>query len=206
MSAAVAPKRIVKERVRRTRSRGRNELAPLRVSQIAAHEYDLAPACISLVCPSCRTWVPINRPNGQPGRTRLVPHHTEKAGTADPTFCKGGSHRRVIIDVEVERWRRRLEEGISETDGRRTNRVTRKPKMAPAPAVSQIAAQKQTATADDEPGDGRALWLLREMKWASTETAVRATDTRRAERPAGDAPTESPAVPLTTLRPQRPVR
>ncbi|MEU1407850.1 hypothetical protein ABZ471_36935 [Streptomyces sp. NPDC005728] len=138
MSAAVATERTAKERVRRTRSRGRNELDPLRVSQMAAHEYDLDPACISLVCPSCRTWVPINRPNGQPGRTRLVPHHTDKAGTADPVVCKGGSHRRVIIDVEIERWRQRLEEGAAETNGRRSNRVTRKPKVAVAPAVMQI--------------------------------------------------------------------
>ncbi|MFD0449340.1 hypothetical protein ACFQ10_54450 [Streptomyces indonesiensis] len=155
MSAAAVTERTAKERVRRTRSRGRNELAPLRVSQIAVHEYDLDPACISLVCPSCRTWVPISRPNGRPGRTRLVPHDTERAGTADPTYCTDGSHRRVIIDVEVERWRRRMEEGVSETDGRRSNRVTRKPKVTPAPALTQIAAQKQTATTEDEPGDGR---------------------------------------------------
>lgn len=138
MSAAATAERTAKERVRRTRSRGRNELAALRVSQIAAHEYDLDPACVSLVCPSCRTWVPINRPNGQPGRTRLVPHHTAKAGTADPAFCKDGSHRRVIIDVNVEQWQRRLEEGVAETDGRRSTRVTRKPKVAVAPAVMQI--------------------------------------------------------------------
>ncbi|MEV7471644.1 hypothetical protein AB0O20_34890 [Streptomyces kronopolitis] len=206
MSAAATTERTAKERVRRTRSRGRNELAPLRVSQIAAHEYDLAPACISLVCPSCRTWVPINRPNGMPGRTRLVPHDKERAGTADPSFCKDGSHRRVIIDVEAERWQRRLEEGVSETDGRRSNRVTRKPKVAPALAVSQIAAQKQAATTEDESGDGRPLWLLREMKWASTEASVRETDTRREQRPAGDAPLAGPTVPLTTLHPQRPTR
>ncbi|AEM88646.1 hypothetical protein Strvi_9389 (plasmid) [Streptomyces violaceusniger Tu 4113] len=205
MSAAVT-ERTAKERVRRTRSRGRNELAPLRVSQIAVHEYDLDPACVSLVCPSCRTWVPISRPNGRPGRTRLVPHHTERAGTADPTFCTDGSHRRVIIDVEVERWRRHIEEGVSETDGRRSNRVTRKPKVAPALAVSQIAAKKQTATTEDEPGDDRPLWLLREMKWASTEPAVRETDTQRAQRPAGDAPQVGLPVPLTTLHPKRPTR
>ncbi|QKZ18622.1 hypothetical protein [Streptomyces chartreusis] len=138
MSAAIATERTAKERVRRTRSRRRNELAPLRISQLATHEYDLDPACISLVCPSCRTWVPINRPNGQPGRTQLVPHHTEKAGTANPVTCTGGSHRRVIIDVEVEKWRQRVVEGVAETDGRRSNWVTRKPKVAVAPAVMQI--------------------------------------------------------------------
>jgi hypothetical protein len=59
---------------------------------------------------------------------------------------------------------------------------------------------------EEESGDGRAPWLLREMKWASTETAVRETVTRRAQRPAGDAPLGSPLVPLTTLHPKRPER
>lgn len=140
MPAAVTAERTAKERVRRTRSRGRNDLEPLRVSRLAVHEYDLDPASISLVCPSCRTWVPINRPNGRPGRTQLVPHHTERAGTANPILCKSGSHRRVIIDVDVERWRRRLKEGVAQTDGRRATRVTRKPRTQVAPAVTQILA------------------------------------------------------------------
>ncbi|MFE3770838.1 hypothetical protein [Streptomyces sp. NPDC059122] len=204
MSVAVATERTAKERVRRTRSRGRNELAPLRISQLAVHEYDLDPACISLVCPSCRTWVPISRPNGRPGRTRLVPHDIKRAGTANPVVCTAGSRRRVIIDVEADRWQRRLEEGVSETNGRRSNRVTRKPKTAPAPVISQIAAQMQTTTEDE--GDGRTLWLVREMGWASTAAAVRDTDIRRAQRPAGDAPLDGPPVPLTTLHPERPAR
>ncbi|MGW1364568.1 hypothetical protein ACWCQP_45085 [Streptomyces chartreusis] len=145
MSAVVTTERTAKPRVRRTRSRGRNELEPLRVSTMAVHEYDLDPACVSLVCPSCRTWVPISRPNGQPGRTRLVPHHTEKAGTTDPVSCKGGSHRRVIIDVEAEWWQQRRSEGVPETDGRRSTRVTRKPKVAVTPAVAQIVAPMLSA-------------------------------------------------------------
>ncbi|WP_331720684.1 hypothetical protein OG543_30240 (plasmid) [Streptomyces sp. NBC_01178] len=233
MSAVATAERTAKERVRRTRSRHRtpNELAPLRISLLATHEYDLDPACISLVCPSCRTWVPINRPNGQPGRTKLVPHHTEKAGTADPVVCKGGSHRRVIIDVEVERWRRRLAEGVAQTNGRSANRVTRKPKVEVAPAVMQIlsplldakaalktyeahtrncatcAPSGRTRCADGsrlahlvahkrrtEPARRAALtvreglaeqreqglWLLRELKWASTADSVRRADLQRA--------------------------
>lgn len=66
-------------------------------------------------------------------------------------------------------------------------------------APGRVVAQQEV----EEPGDGRAPWLLREMKWASTETAVRETDTRRAQLPAGDAPLGSPLVPLTTLHPKR---
>jgi hypothetical protein len=103
----------------------------------------------------------------------------------------------------VAKWQERLEEGHSESGHRRPTTVLRKPKVAPAPAVSQIAAQKQTATADNDSGDGRPLWLLREMKWASTESAVRDTDTRRAQLPGGAAPLDAPPVPLKTLHPKR---
>ncbi|MFH8371411.1 hypothetical protein [Streptomyces sp. NPDC018031] len=127
--------RTAQKRVRRTRSRAVSHLPALAVSTLQPHEYDLDPACISLVCPSCRTWVPINKP--ETPRPKLVPHHTEPAGTEDPVRCPG-SHRLVVIDVKVERWRRRLEEGVAETDGRRSNRVTRKPKVAVAPAVMHI--------------------------------------------------------------------
>ncbi|MFC8273819.1 hypothetical protein ACFUJR_15100 [Streptomyces sp. NPDC057271] len=233
MSAVATPERTAKERVRRTRSRHRtpNELAPIRISQLAVHEYDLDPACVSLVCPSCRTWVPINRPNGQPGRTKLVPHHTGRAGTADPLVCKGGSHRRVIIDVDAARWRRRLEEGVAETNGIRPERVTRKPKVAVAPAVMQILsplldakaalkmyeahtrgcavcapsgrtrcadggklahlvahkrrtepARRAALTVKEELAEQReqGLWLLRELKWASTADSVRRADLQKA--------------------------
>ena len=63
----------------------------------------------------------------------------EKAGTEDPRRCPG-SHRLVKLDVDIERWWQRLEEGVSQTDGRSSNRVTRKPKVAVAPAVTQILA------------------------------------------------------------------
>ncbi|WP_432154740.1 hypothetical protein [Streptomyces tricolor] len=136
---------------------------------------------------------------------KVVPHDTGRAGKDAAVRCRLGSNRLVTVDVTVRKWEERLTDGNSETVHRRRTTVRRKPKVAVAPAVSQIAAQKQTS-ADDEPGDGRPLWLLREMKWASTESAVRDADTRRAQLPAGDAPLGAPPVPLETLHPQRPAR
>ncbi|MEV4872851.1 hypothetical protein [Streptomyces syringium] len=126
-------------RQRRTRTRAISHLDALAVSSLKPHEYDLRPACLSLVCPSCRTWVPIHVAATSKAKAKLVAHHMETAGTEDPRRCPGG-HRLVILDVDIERWWQRLEEGVSETDGRRSNRVTRKPKVAVAPAVTQILA------------------------------------------------------------------
>ncbi|WP_457541786.1 hypothetical protein [Streptomyces filamentosus] len=109
------------------------------VSSLKPHEYDLDPACISLVCPNCRTWVPIRVAQTERATAKLVPHHTEPAGTEDPVRCLG-SHRLVTIDVTIARWSQLLEEGVSETDGRRSTRVLRKPQTAVAPAVMQIMA------------------------------------------------------------------
>ncbi|OKJ45968.1 hypothetical protein AMK27_39980 [Streptomyces sp. CB02009] len=128
---------VSRERKRRTRSRMRSHLDTLVVSTLPAHEYDLDPACISLVCPSCRTWVPVRVAQTERATAKLVPHHTEPAGTENPVRCPG-SHRLVHIDVTRQRWSQRLTEGVAETDGRRSNRVTRKPGTAVAPAVTQI--------------------------------------------------------------------
>ncbi|MEU1568616.1 hypothetical protein ABZ504_51470 [Streptomyces mirabilis] len=135
--SAPTVERTAQKRLRRTRTRAVSALPALAVSTLRPHEYDLRPACISLVCPSCRTWVPINKPGTQ--RPKLVPHHMEEAGTEDPRRCPG-SHRLVVLDVDIERWWQRLTEGVAETDGRRSSRVTRKPKAAVAPAVTQILA------------------------------------------------------------------
>lgn len=128
---------VSRERQRRTRSRTISRLDPIVVSKLPAHEYDLDPACISLVCPSCRTWVPIRVADTERATAKLVPHHTEQAGTEDPARCPG-SHRLVTINVTVATWSRRLEEGVSETNGRRADRVIRKPQPMPTPAVMQI--------------------------------------------------------------------
>lgn len=195
--------RTARPRKSRTRSRNINGRPALVISTLKPHQYDLRPACASLICPDCKTWVPIT--GIQAKKQKLVPHDTGRAGKDAAVRCQG-SNRLVTVDVAFEEWQERLEDGGTETASRRPTNVLRKPKVQPAPAVSQIAAQKQTAPTDDEPGDGRPLWLLREMKWASTEPAVRDTDIRRAQLPAGDAPLGAPPVPLKTQHPQRRAR
>jgi hypothetical protein len=172
----------------------------LALSTLQPHQYDLRPACASLVCPDCETWVPIT--GLQTKNPKVVPHDTGRAGKDAAVRCRLGSNRLVTVDVTVQKWVQRLTDGNSQTVHRRRTTVRRKPKVAVAPAVSQIAARKQAST-DAEPGDGRSLWLLREMKWASTESAVRDADTRRVQLPVGDAPTEGRSVPLETLHSAR---
>ncbi|MFF5893833.1 hypothetical protein ACFY72_34455 [Streptomyces globisporus] len=129
---------VTRQRKRRTRSRTISPLGPIAVSKLSPAEYDLDPASISLVCPTCRTWVPIHVAKTERATAKLVPHHTEPAGTEDPVRCLLGSHRLVTIDVNVAKWSRRLEQGVAETNGRRSDRVVRKPQPTPTPAVMQI--------------------------------------------------------------------
>jgi hypothetical protein len=195
--------RTARPRRSRTRSRNVNGRPALALSTLRPHQYDLSPACASLICPDCKTWVPIT--GLQTKKPKVVPHDTGRAAKDAAVRCRLGSNRLVTVDVTVKKWQEHLEDGHAETGHRRPTTVRRKPKAAVAPAVSQIAVRKQ-ASADDEPGDGRPLWLLREMKWASTESAVRDADTRRAQLPDGDAPLGAPPVPLKTLHPERPTR
>ncbi|MFF3497279.1 hypothetical protein ACFYWS_38800 [Streptomyces sp. NPDC002795] len=199
MSASTL-ERTARTRRSRTRSRTVNARPALVISTLKPHQYDLRPACASLICPDCKTWVPIT--GLQTHKPKVVPHDTGLANKDASVRCRLGSNRLVTIDMTVKKWQERLEDGNSETVHRRKTTVLRKPKVALAPAVSQIAAQKQTTT-DDDSGDGRPLWLLREMKWASTESAVRDADTRRAQLPDGEAPLGAPPVPLKTLHPKR---
>ncbi|MET8724117.1 hypothetical protein [Streptomyces misionensis] len=199
MSASTL-ERTARPRRSRTRSRTVNSRPALALSTLRPHQYDLRPACASLVCPDCQTWVPIT--GLQTKQPKVVPHDTGRAGKDLAVRCRLGSNRLVTVDVTVRQWEERLTDGQSETVHRRRTTVRRKPKIAVAPAVSQIAAQKQTPAAD-EPGDNRPLWLLRKEQWAATETAVRDADTRRAQLPHGDAPLGAPPVPLKTLHPAR---
>ncbi|MGW6950950.1 hypothetical protein [Streptomyces xanthophaeus] len=199
MSASTV-ERTARPRRSRTRSRTVNARPALAVSTLKPHQYDLRPACASLVCPDCETWVPITGLGNK--TTKLVPHDTGRAGKDAAVRCRLGSNRLITVDVTVRKWAERLEDGHAETGHRRKTTVRRKPKAAVAPAVSQIAAQKQ-APADDERSNDRALWLQRKEQWAATESAVRDADTRRAQLPHGATPLGAPPVPLKTLHPER---
>ncbi|MBW1603568.1 hypothetical protein JJV70_15945 [Streptomyces sp. JJ66] len=184
----------------RTRSRTVNARPALVLSTLRPHQYDLRPACASLVCPDCGTWVPIT--GLQTRKPKVVPHGPITAGQAPAVRCRLGSNRLVSVDITVRTWQERLETGHAETVHRCRTTVRRKPSVAVAPAVSQIAAQQHTPMID-QPGDGQPEWLRRKGQWASSETAVRDADTRRAQLPDGDAPQGAPPVPLTTLHPKR---
>lgn len=176
MSASTV-ERTARPRKSRTRSRTVNARPALALSTLKPHQYDLRPACVSLVCPDCGTWVPIT--GIQTKKPKVVPHDTGRAFEVPAVRCRLGSNRLVTVDVTARKWAERLGDGHAETGHRRRTTVRRKPKVAVAPAVSQIAAQKQ-ASAGDERGDGRPLWLLRELKWASTASSVRRADIQRA--------------------------
>ncbi|MDX3523723.1 hypothetical protein [Streptomyces scabiei] len=198
--SASTPERATRPRRSRTRSRTVNSRPALALSTLKPHQYDLRPACASLICPDCKTWVPIT--GLQTKKPKVVPHDAGRAGKDAAVRCRLGSNRLITVDVTARKWEERLTDGNSETVHRRRTTVRRKPRVEVAPAVSQIAAQKQ-APADDERGNDRPLWLLRKEQWAATESAVRDADTRRAQLPAGAAPLGAPPVPLKTLHPER---
>ncbi|MGD9482878.1 hypothetical protein WDH52_06385 [Streptomyces sp. TRM70308] len=195
MSASTTLERTARPRRSRTRSRNINGRPALVISALRPHQYDLRPACASLICPDCTTWVPIT--GLQAKKHKLVPHDTGRAGKDAAVRCQG-SNRLVTVDIAVEKWQELLEDGSAEAAGRRRTNVRRRPKVPPAAAVVQIAAQKQAPKS----GDGRAPWRLRKKGWASTAAAVRDADARRAQLPYGDAPLGAPPVPLKPLHPK----
>lgn len=124
-----------RKRLRRTRTRAVSDLPPLAISTLKPHQVDLHPDCVSLRCPTCKTWCPIYK--AETRTPKLAPHHTEPAGTEDPNRCQG-SNRIVILDRSLAQWAKDLEDGVAATSGRRSNRVVRKPQSRVTPAITQI--------------------------------------------------------------------
>ncbi|MEV6726651.1 hypothetical protein AB0M94_37665 [Streptomyces xanthochromogenes] len=199
MSASTL-ERTARPRRSRTRSRTVNSRPALALSTLKPHQYDLRRDCASMICPDCETWVPITGLRST--APKLVPHDTGRTWKDAAVRCRLGSNRLVTIDVTAKKWQERLADGHAETGHRRKTTVRRKPQAAVAPAVSQIAARKQTTTVG-QPGGGQPEWLLRKKQWEATESAVRDADTRRAQLPAGAAPLGAPPVPLKQLHPRR---
>ncbi|MER5781290.1 hypothetical protein ABT104_06110 [Streptomyces mobaraensis] len=126
----------------RTRTPNVNQRPPIIASELRANQIDLTPAKEHLVCPDCSTWVPIT---GMLGTPKLVPHHTGRAGAAEPRRCTAGSNRQVTIDVEADTWRTELIEAVPTIASRRATKVLPKPKVQPAPAASQITPSPLSA-------------------------------------------------------------
>ncbi|MFI1177845.1 hypothetical protein [Streptomyces melanogenes] len=126
-------------RYRRSRTRSRNvsPLPALALSQFQPHEYDLNSLCTQLVCPHCKTWVPITGINSK--KPKLVPHDTAVDRNGAAVRCMG-SHRLVVLDVTREKWERRRQDGV-EPSVRRAAAQHRKPQpMVPTPVVRLAAA------------------------------------------------------------------
>ncbi|MGW3563549.1 hypothetical protein ACWDSL_06550 [Streptomyces sp. NPDC000941] len=132
-------------RMRRSRTRTPNVSArpALAISTLRPHQYDLRPACAQLLCPDCKTWVPIT--GIQARIQKLVPHHAGTAGEDEAIRCTLGSNRRVIVDVPYEVWWRRLEDGGVEAAGCRSARQHYKPLPAPAKPVAKMTPAPMNA-------------------------------------------------------------
>ncbi|WP_331732321.1 hypothetical protein [Streptomyces sp. NBC_00989] len=125
-----------RKRAKRARTRRVNDQPSLKVSTLHANDIDLLPGTESLICPDCDTWVPITGVWGR--HPKLVPHHSERAGTPDAVRCENGSLRSVELDLKLSEWQHRLGEAITANAARRRTPVRRKPKTPPTPATSQV--------------------------------------------------------------------
>ncbi|WP_435191313.1 hypothetical protein [Streptomyces sp. bgisy126] len=138
---------------------------------------------ISLVCPNCHTWAPVTPHRGS-RQLKLVPHHTGRAGVADPIRCSS-SNRLVTVDISPSVWRRRHMDWIREeqlaADLTRYRRATVQTLKVSAP--------------QERPADRRAQWE-RAVPAARRADAARmvpvdadsATHGRAVDGPAGALP------------------
>ncbi|MFD6114048.1 hypothetical protein ACFWG0_28670 [Streptomyces yangpuensis] len=186
MSASTI-ERTARPRKSRTRSRNVNGRPALVISTLRPHQYDLRPACASLICPDCTTWVPIT--GIQARQQKLVPHDTGRAGKAAAVRCQG-SNRLVDVDVAYEIWQQRLQDSGVETAARRPTTVLPK-------AFSPRTDQALRARAERTPA-GRVA------DWNAVLPKVADVDVARRQVPAGHAPLDGSPVPMTTLHPQYP--
>ncbi|MFC9534352.1 hypothetical protein ACFT38_27970 [Streptomyces sp. NPDC056975] len=126
----------------RTRSRNINPRPALVISTLKPHQYDLRPSCASLICPDCKTWVPITGIKAK--KQKLVPHDTGVARKDTAVRCQG-SNRLVSVDVAFEVWEKRLEDGGAEAAGRRSARQHCKPLPAPAKPLTRMSPVPENA-------------------------------------------------------------
>lgn len=111
---------------------------PLKVSKLSVNAVALYPGeKPTFACPVCGVWRSLKR-------NLLIPHPAKSGKGRCP-----GTWQRFIIDITPEEWvaqlpQRKLE-AVADAAARRGTRVTRKPKVTPAPAVTQMRARSISA-------------------------------------------------------------
>ena len=183
------------QRKRRTRTTTVSTRLALAVSTLLPIDIDLLPGTEHLRCPDCTTWCPIT---GAQGSTpKLVPHHTERAGTPGARRCSG-SNRQVLLDLTIAEWQQQWADAAKETSSRRPTTVLKKVK-APAPKAVLHIAQRRS---DDPVGSDKQRAKRRMEEWKKTLPAVTDANSRRAEPLDGAVgPIRGIEVPTETLRP-----
>ena len=161
MTAGSPQQAPARKRRNRIRTRNVSKLPTITISTLKPYNIDLRRSCLSLVCPDCETWCPITGAQG--AEPKLVPHHTDRAGTANAQQCQS-SNRRVELDLHVTEWKRQLAawrkgqaEANADAASRRATSVRRKPKVPQVPATTQMPRQlKTTRNAEQALRDHRA--------------------------------------------------
>jgi hypothetical protein len=133
---------VASERRAKTRTKRVSPLPAIVLSSLRPDLIELTPGLEHMECPDCGTWCPIT---GMQGTPKLVPHHTDRAGTPNPRRCRS-SNRKVTIDVTGEQWNE-LAAARADAAVRRATKVLRKPKTPPAPPVSKLVAPARGAAA-----------------------------------------------------------
>ncbi len=118
-----------KKRRRKTRTKNVSHLEPLVASELKTSEIDLTPGKEYALCPACKCWTPIT---GVLGTPVLVPHHTTPYHdrTPGPRRRCSNTNRRIILDLEVEKWQEQLAEVSASVATRRPTKVLPKPVSA----------------------------------------------------------------------------
>ncbi|MFD0009036.1 hypothetical protein ACFVJ4_42730 [Streptomyces sp. NPDC127178] len=119
---------------------------------------------------------------------KLVPHHAGKADEAAAIRCRS-SNRRIEFDMSIPEWCQALADAVTEASSRQATTVLAKAFSPQTDRTLRARAERTLA--------GRVA------DWGAVLPRVADADKNRRAVPVGDAPTEGPAVPLTTLHPKR---
>lgn len=179
--AITAAMPTAKERPRRARRKRASTLPALKLSKLPPSNIDLRnPLKPVLVCTDCKTWVPITGIYSKV--QKLVPHHTGQADVDAALHCRS-SNRRIEWDMTIPEWRQALTDAIKEASSRTATAVLPKAFSPQTDRTLRARAERTSAR--------------RVADWDAVLPRVADADKNRRAVPAGGAPTEGPAVPLT---------